>query len=107
MVHVEKGLGDPLKGIDRPHIRRELMAAEKGKNLRHGLLGGIVGEKARQIACVADSAALFHAAQGVSRRVFGPTSSRALVTPEREAASVPVSKTAWSASFSKDSFPSL
>jgi hypothetical protein len=37
MIHVKKGLGDRLKGIDRPYLRRDLVTAQEGKNVRHGL----------------------------------------------------------------------
>ena len=86
MIHVKKGLGDCFKGIDCPCIRRDLAVAEEGKNIRHGLPGRIVGEKARQIysignflngvktiqginaaenPCAADNPAFFDTAQGV------------------------------------------
>ena len=89
MIHVKKGLGDCFKGIDCPCIRRDLAVVEEGKNIRHGLPGRIVGEKACQInsigyffngvktiqgvnaaenPCVADNAALFDTAQGVTER---------------------------------------
>lgn len=91
MIHVKKGLGDRLKGIDRSCFRRDLAAAQEGKNIRHGLPGRIVGEKACQInsigyffngvkaiqginaaenPCVADNAALFDTAQGVAERFW-------------------------------------
>lgn len=92
MIHVKKSLGDRFKGIDRPYLRRDPVAAQEGKNVRHGLPGRIVGEKACQInpigdffngvkaiqginaaeyTCVADNAALFNIAQSVTER-FGP-----------------------------------
>lgn len=47
MIHVKKGFGDLFKGIDRPYLRRDLVVAKEGKNVRHGLPGRIVGKKAR------------------------------------------------------------
>ena len=49
MVHVKKGLGNCFKRIDRPYLRRDLVVTKKGENVRHDLLGGVVGEKAGQI----------------------------------------------------------
>lgn len=91
MIHVKKGLGDRFKGIDRPYLRRDLVTAQEGKNVRHGLPGRIIGEKACQInpignffdgvksiqginaaenPSVADNAALFHTAQSVTERFW-------------------------------------